>query len=173
MLVKLEFIDLGDGVSVASILNWRIICFFRYIMISHLVIKNKSSKIEVLDTLANFIGPNHILNTWLLLEHWGSFDHSWNSTLVNQPIPKFSPRGPKTRYLLIKFNLIDFEDGFLNAYNIYYLVQVRFTLHLRDQQSMWLQDGCKVYMDSYMASNESCFIITWSLGLFSKTTFWR
>lgn len=63
MLVKLEFIDLGDGVSVASILKWRILCFFRYIMISHLVIKNKSSKIEVLDTLANFIVPNHILNT--------------------------------------------------------------------------------------------------------------
>ena len=32
-------------------------------------------------------------------------------------------------------------------------VQVHFTLRLRDQRSMWmLQDGCKVYMDSYMAS---------------------
>ena len=41
------------------------------------------------------------------------------------------------------------------------LVQVRFTLCLRDQQSMWMQDGCKVYMDSYMASNGSCFIVTW------------
>ena len=29
-------------------------------------------------------------------------------------------------------------------------VQVRFTLRLRDQQSMWMQNGC-VYMDSYMA----------------------
>ena len=26
---------------------------------------------------------------------------------------------------------------------------------------MWMQDGCKVYMDSYMASNGSCFIVTW------------
>jgi hypothetical protein len=26
---------------------------------------------------------------------------------------------------------------------------------------MWMQDGCKVYMDSYMASNGSCFMITW------------
>jgi hypothetical protein len=45
-------------------------------------------------------------------------------------------------------------------------VQVRFTLRLRGQQSMWMQDGCKVYMDSYMASYESCF--PWSLGLFPK-----
>ena len=41
------------------------------------------------------------------------------------------------------------------------LVQVQFTPHLRDQQSMWMQDGCKVYMDSYMASNGSCFMVTW------------
>ena len=42
------------------------------------------------------------------------------------------------------------------------LVQVRFTLHLRDQQRMWMQDdGCKVYMASYMAPNGSCFMITW------------
>ena len=39
-------------------------------------------------------------------------------------------------------------------------VQVRFTLSFRDQQSMWMQDGCKVYMDSYMASYESCFMVT-------------
>ena len=32
-------------------------------------------------------------------------------------------------------------------------VQVCFTLRLRDQRSMWMQDGCKVYMASYMASN--------------------
>ena len=31
-------------------------------------------------------------------------------------------------------------------------VQVRFTLRLRDQQSKCMQDGCKVYMDSYVAS---------------------
>ena len=24
-----------------------------------------------------------------------------------------------------------------------------------------MQDGCKVYMDSYMASNGSCFMVTW------------
>ena len=40
-------------------------------------------------------------------------------------------------------------------------VQVRFTLRLRDQQSMWMQDGCKVYMNSYMVSNASCFMVTW------------
>jgi hypothetical protein len=40
-------------------------------------------------------------------------------------------------------------------------VQVRFTLHLRDQQSKLTQDGYKVYMDSYLASNGSCFMITW------------
>ena len=43
-------------------------------------------------------------------------------------------------------------------------VQVRFTLCLRDQQSKWIQDdGCKVYMDSYMASDGSCFMVTWIL----------
>ena len=24
-----------------------------------------------------------------------------------------------------------------------------------------MQDGCKVYMDSYVASNGSCFMVTW------------
>ena len=45
-------------------------------------------------------------------------------------------------------------------------VQVRyFTLRLRDQRSicMWMQDGWKVYMDSYMASNGSCFLVTWTI----------
>jgi hypothetical protein len=41
------------------------------------------------------------------------------------------------------------------------VVQVRFTLRLRDQRSAWMQDGCRVYMDSYMASNGSCFMVTW------------
>ena len=36
-------------------------------------------------------------------------------------------------------------------------------LCLRDQQSMWMQDGCKVYVDSYMASNGSCFMVTWTI----------
>ena len=40
-------------------------------------------------------------------------------------------------------------------------VQVQFTLRLRDQHSMWMQDGCKVYLDSYMTSNGSCFLVTW------------
>ena len=26
-----------------------------------------------------------------------------------------------------------------------------------------MQDVCKVYMDSYMASNRSCFIVTWTI----------
>ena len=42
-------------------------------------------------------------------------------------------------------------------------VQVHFTLRLRDQQSMWIQDGCTIYMDSYMTSNESCFMVTWTI----------
>jgi hypothetical protein len=40
--------------------------------------------------------------------------------------------------------------------------QVRFTLRLRDQQSKWMQDGCKVYMDSHVALNGSCFMVTWT-----------
>ena len=34
------------------------------------------------------------------------------------------------------------------------LVQVCFTICLRDYRSMWMQDGCKVYMDFYIALNE-------------------
>jgi hypothetical protein len=26
-----------------------------------------------------------------------------------------------------------------------------------------MQDGCKVYMDSYMASNGLCFMVTWTI----------
>ena len=42
-------------------------------------------------------------------------------------------------------------------------VQVRFILLSRDQWSMWMQGGCKVYMDSYMASNGSSFMVTWTI----------
>ena len=42
-------------------------------------------------------------------------------------------------------------------------VQVHFTLRLRDQRIMCLQDGCKVYMDSYMALNGSCLMVTWTI----------
>jgi hypothetical protein len=35
--------------------------------------------------------------------------------------------------------------------------RVCFTLRLRDQWNMWMQDGCKVHMESYMASNGSFF----------------
>ena len=42
-------------------------------------------------------------------------------------------------------------------------VQVRSTLCSRDQRSMWMPDGCKVHMDSYMASNGSCFLVTWTI----------
>ena len=42
-------------------------------------------------------------------------------------------------------------------------VQVHFTLRLRDQRSRWMQDACKVYMDSDMASNGSCFMVSWTL----------
>jgi hypothetical protein len=39
-------------------------------------------------------------------------------------------------------------------------VQVCFTLPLKDQRSTRMQDGCKVYIDSHMASNGSCFMVT-------------
>ena len=35
-----------------------------------------------------------------------------------------------------------------------------FTLRLRDQQSMWMQDGCK----DYMASHGPCFMVTWTIS---------
>ena len=43
------------------------------------------------------------------------------------------------------------------------LVQVHFTVCLRDQWSKWMQDACKVYMNSYMASNGSCVMVTWTI----------
>ena len=33
---------------------------------------------------------------------------------------------------------------------------------------MWMQDGCKVYMHSYMTSNGSCFMVTWTV--FTKSS---
>ena len=43
-------------------------------------------------------------------------------------------------------------------------VQVCFTLRLRDQHSfMWMQDGCKVFMDSYMPSNGAYFMDIWTI----------
>ena len=42
-------------------------------------------------------------------------------------------------------------------------VQVHFTLHLRDQHSMWMQDGCEVYMNFYIACNGSLFMVTWTI----------
>ena len=39
-------------------------------------------------------------------------------------------------------------------------VQVCFTLCSRDRRSIWMHHGCKVYMDPYMASNGSCFMVT-------------
>ena len=42
-------------------------------------------------------------------------------------------------------------------------VQVRFTLHLRDQRRMRMQDGCKVYMDPYMALNGSFIMVSWTI----------
>jgi hypothetical protein len=26
-----------------------------------------------------------------------------------------------------------------------------------------MQDGCEIYMDSYMTLNESCFMVTWTI----------
>ena len=41
--------------------------------------------------------------------------------------------------------------------------QFALTLRLRDQWSKGMQDGCEVYMDSYMASNGPCFMVTWTI----------
>ena len=76
-----------------------------------------------------------------------------------------SPRPPHTRdwepvtIILQALSLVEKAEP----------VQVRFTLRLRHQRSMWMQDGCRVYMNSYMASNGSCFLITWTILI---TTTW-
>ena len=33
---------------------------------------------------------------------------------------------------------------------------------------MWMQDDCRVYMDSYTASNGSCFMVTWTMSYSQK-----
>ena len=38
-----------------------------------------------------------------------------------------------------------------------------FTLRFKHQRSNWMQDGCQVYMDSYMASSGPCFMVTWTI----------
>ena len=38
-----------------------------------------------------------------------------------------------------------------------------FTPCLRDQWCMWMEGGCKVYLDSYKAPNRSWFMITWTV----------
>ena len=58
--------------------------------------------------------------------------------------------------------LLDFKQ--FSLVNKAEMVQVHFTLRLRDQRSMWMQDGYKVYMDSYMASNGPCFMVTWTMS---------
>ena len=45
-----------------------------------------------------------------------------------------------------------------------------FTLHLRDQQSEWLQDGC---MSTWIPTWHQMDHVSWSFGLYSKTTSWR
>jgi hypothetical protein len=42
-------------------------------------------------------------------------------------------------------------------------IQVCFTLRLGDQRTKWTQYGCKVCMDSYVASNGSRFMVTWTI----------
>ena len=42
------------------------------------------------------------------------------------------------------------------------LLQVR-SQYAWGTKFMWMQHGCKVYMDSYMASNASCFMVTWNI----------
>jgi hypothetical protein len=41
------------------------------------------------------------------------------------------------------------------------LVQVHFTLRLRGINEVSMQNECKVYMDSYIASNGSSFMVNW------------
>ena len=49
-------------------------------------------------------------------------------------------------------------------------IQVRFTLRLRDQHSKSMQDGCEVYMNSYIASK---WIMFHGHLIILKTTYWR
>ena len=41
--------------------------------------------------------------------------------------------------------------------------QVCFIICWRDQRSEWMQDGCNIYIDSYMASNGWSFLSTWTI----------
>jgi hypothetical protein len=46
-------------------------------------------------------------------------------------------------------------------------VQVHFTIGLRDQRSMWMQDGCKKY-STWIPTWHQMDHVSWSPGLFSK-----
>ena len=83
----------------------------------------------------------HLLHTSTIIKYKGHFTQK-----IESPWPSHS----KHSRLVGKVEKVE-------------LVQVRFTLCLRDQRSMWMQDGCKVYMESYMASNGSCLMVSWTI----------
>jgi hypothetical protein len=79
----------------------------------------------------------------------------------NQPLRATSHTRPRARpfITLQALSLVEWAQS----------VRVRFTLRLGDRRSMWMQDECKVYMDPYMVSNGSCFMV---FGIVFKTTSW-
>ena len=86
--------------------------------------------------------PTHCHHAWTRVDSllWILLSHFTHET-----------EGPWTLITLQALSLVKMAEP----------VQVRyFTLRLRDQRSMWMQDGCEVYMDSHMTSNGSCFMVT-------------
>jgi hypothetical protein len=140
-----------------------------------------SSKWMFSCSLNGHIDTSNCVDCWVYDKMLSHFDHTIQSLLsihVSFMCPILKP--PLTTYhshrgiwLFKKNQIRDTSHMRLRACDHYTSstliggkaepVQVCFTLRLTDQHSVWMQDGCKVYMDSCMASNRSCFMVTWTI----------
>jgi hypothetical protein len=136
------------------------------------MLKPLPSRNQCTDWFTHMEGSHSGTTTTEALSHFGHFFSRNLKALHGGRFGKFRVWGP--------LHTRDWEHvmSTLQAFSLVEnakLVQIRFTLCLGDlclgdQRSMWMHDGCKVYVDSYMASIGH---VSWSLGLFSKTTSWR
>ena len=93
-------------------------------------------------------------NILYIVEFWDSKGHFTHETITLQPLSLVEePMGITLQAL----SLVEEAEP----------VRVRyFTLvRLRDQRSVWMQGGCKVYVDLYVAFNGSCFMVTWTISI--------
>ena len=113
------------------------------------------------------------MGIWTLTLHWVHIHNHFTMALIKHVTLRL-----KTRVLFLKLNRFihnwgplhtrDWESVTTTLQAVSMVekavhVQVCFTRCSRDQRSKRMQDGCKADMDSYMASNGSCFTLTWPI----------